>query len=115
MKISFQIVALALLASSHALSTSVTERDEGVLVVERNPDPKKGGLLKGALGLIAGAAAAGGAAKAGGGAATPASGPASAGSSLAASSAPQSSAAAARRRLRKARAAALAAKAQATE
>ncbi|KAG4414391.1 hypothetical protein IFR04_012454 [Cadophora malorum] len=70
MQISFQVFALALLASSQALTTVITERDEGQLI-ERNPDPK-GGLLKGALGLIAGAAAAGAAAKAGKGAATPA-------------------------------------------
>ncbi|KAG4437919.1 hypothetical protein IFR05_006589 [Cadophora sp. M221] len=111
MKISFQIVALALLTSSYALTTTVTERDEGVLVVERDPDPKLGDLLKGALGLIAGAAAAAGAAKAGAGAATPASPAAGAGSSLAASMAPQSSTAAARRRMRKAR---MAARAQET-
>ncbi|PVH73486.1 hypothetical protein DL98DRAFT_519902 [Cadophora sp. DSE1049] len=105
MQISFQVIALALLASSQALSTVVTERDEGTLV-ERNPDPK-GGLLKGALGLIAGAAAAAAAAKAGGGAAapaTPATPAADPGSSVVPSTSPQSSDAAARRRVRKQRA-----------
>ena len=78
-------------------------------LIERDPDPK-GGLLKGALGLIAGAAAAGAAAKAGKGAATPAapatpaSGSAAAGSSVVASTSPQSSDAAARKRIRKNRA-----------
>ncbi|KAH7391654.1 hypothetical protein BKA64DRAFT_111146 [Cadophora sp. MPI-SDFR-AT-0126] len=106
MKISFQVIALALLASSQALSTAVTERDEGTLI-ERNPDPK-GGLLKGALGLIAGllggAAAAGAAAPAA--PATPATpaAPAAPGSSVVASTSPKSSDAAARRRARRHRA-----------
>ncbi|KAK0118408.1 hypothetical protein ONS95_012697 [Cadophora gregata] len=112
MQISFQVIALALLASSQALSTVViTERDEGTLI-ERNPDPK-GGLLKGALGLLAGVAAAAGAAKAGGAGAaapatpaTPATPSTAPGASAVASTRPQSSDAVARRRARRQRAAA---------
>ncbi|KAH8755122.1 hypothetical protein F5882DRAFT_524103 [Hyaloscypha sp. PMI_1271] len=93
MQISFQIVALALLVSSLALPHTIKERDNGLLIVDRNPDPKKGALLKGALGLIGGLVAGGAAA----GAATPAAGAAAPGSSVAASTSPQPSTGARRR------------------
>lgn len=105
---------LALLATSQALSV-VTERDERYVppnngrnrmtrfadpsystLVERNPDPKKGGLLA----LLGAAAAAGAAKKGAGGAAggaTPATPSTAPGASSAASTSPQTSDAAARR------------------